>query len=53
MRAVAAHRDQRAKPYVNAEQIRGLATFRGSQARVRHAEGFESVRMPALMFEPS
>jgi LmbE family N-acetylglucosaminyl deacetylase len=50
VRAVATHRDQRSKPYVSAEQIRGLATFRGSQARVRHAEGFEAVRMPAMLF---
>lgn len=50
VRAVAAHRDQRAKPYVGAEQVRALATYRGSQARMHHAEGFEAVRMPALLF---
>ncbi|MGQ0842309.1 PIG-L deacetylase family protein [Actinokineospora sp.] len=42
--AVAAHRDQRGKPYMGAEQVQGLAMFRGAQAKVRHAEGYEPVR---------
>jgi LmbE family N-acetylglucosaminyl deacetylase len=48
--AVATHRDQAGKPYMTAERVRGLAVYRGSQARVRHAEAFEPVRLlsPAL-----
>lgn len=45
VRAVAAHRDQAGKPYMRGEQLRGLATFRGAQAKVRQAEGYEPVRM--------
>lgn len=45
VRAVAAHRDQAGKPYMRGEQLRGLAIFRGAQAKVRHAEGYEPVRM--------
>lgn len=43
--AVASHRDQLSKPYMTAERIRGLAVYRGGQAKVRHAEGYEPVRM--------
>lgn len=43
--AVATHRNQVNKPYMQAEKLRGMALFRGSQAKVRHAEGFEVVRM--------
>lgn len=43
--AVAAHQDQSGKPYVRPEHLRGLAVFRGAQAKVRHAEGYEPVRM--------
>ncbi|WP_447007300.1 PIG-L deacetylase family protein [Saccharothrix isguenensis] len=43
--AVAVHRDQRDKPYMDDERLTGLATFRGAQARVRHAEGYEPVRL--------
>jgi len=39
------HWDQRNKPYVQAERVRGQALFRGGQARTRYAEGFEIVRM--------
>ncbi|MBB4905147.1 PIG-L deacetylase family protein [Actinophytocola algeriensis] len=45
VRAVAAHRDQAGKPYMSGERLRGLAVFRGAQAKVRHAEGYEPVRM--------
>jgi LmbE family N-acetylglucosaminyl deacetylase len=45
VRAVAAHRDQAGKPYMRGEKLRGLAIFRGAQAKVRHAEGYEPVRM--------
>jgi len=38
------HWDQRDKPYMQAERIRGVAWFRGGQAKVRAAEGFEVVR---------
>lgn len=38
------HWDQRNKPYVEAERVRGAALFRGSQAKVRAAEGLEIVR---------
>jgi LmbE family N-acetylglucosaminyl deacetylase len=43
--AVAAHRDQRGKPYMTPERVRGLAIYRGGQAKVRHAEGYEPVRV--------
>lgn len=38
------HWDQRAKPYVQEERVRGQAIFRGGQAKTRFAEGFEVVR---------
>lgn len=38
------HWDQRAKPYVQAERVRGQAVFRGGQARTRYAESFEVIR---------
>lgn len=38
------HWDQRAKPYVQEERVRGVAIFRGGQARCQYAEGFEVVR---------
>jgi LmbE family N-acetylglucosaminyl deacetylase len=43
--AVAAHVDQRDKPYMTAERVRALATYRGGQAKVPKAEGYEPVRM--------
>jgi LmbE family N-acetylglucosaminyl deacetylase len=48
--AIGMHRSQLAKPYMTADRIRGLASFRGSQARVGLAESFESVRtlLPGL-----
>ncbi|MDQ7904445.1 PIG-L deacetylase family protein [Phytohabitans sp. ZYX-F-186] len=46
--AVAAHRGQRAKPYAREARVRGLAAFRGNQARLRRAEGFEPVRLPLV-----
>jgi len=39
------HWDQRNKPYVQPERVRGQAVFRGSQARAQYAEGFEAVRI--------
>jgi LmbE family N-acetylglucosaminyl deacetylase len=41
------HRDQRGKPYMGADTVRGAATFRGSQSRTAYAEGFEPVRLLA------
>lgn len=43
--AVRSHWDQRKKPYMQAEQILGKLAFRGGQAKVRLAEGFEVIRM--------
>ncbi|WP_162906985.1 PIG-L deacetylase family protein [Allorhizocola rhizosphaerae] len=43
--AVGAHADQRGKAYMSAERVRGIALFRGAQAKVRLAEGFEPVRL--------
>ncbi len=42
--SVRQHRDQRRKPYMSAERLRGMALFRGGQAKTRYAEGFEAVR---------
>jgi LmbE family N-acetylglucosaminyl deacetylase len=38
------HWDQRGKPYVQPERVKGVAVFRGGQARLRYAEAFEVVR---------
>ncbi len=35
------HWDQRSKPYMQEERVRGVAVFRGGQAKLRYAEGFE------------
>lgn len=43
--AVNTHRDQAGKPYMKGDKLRGIASFRGSQAKVDHAEGFEVVRL--------
>lgn len=43
--AVAQHKDQAGKPYMGADRVRGVAAFRGSQAKQRFAEGFEPVRL--------
>lgn len=45
--AIRCHRDQRGKPYMGADTVRGAATFRGSQSRTAFAEGFEPVRLLA------
>jgi LmbE family N-acetylglucosaminyl deacetylase len=47
--AVASHRDQIRKPYMAAERVSGLAVYRGSQAKVRHAEGYEPIRLVTAM----
>ncbi len=38
------HWDQRDKPYVQSERVKGVAVFRGGQAKLRYAEAFEVVR---------
>lgn len=47
VQAVLMHGDQRDKPYMAAERLRGIAVFRGAQARRKAAEAFEAVRMLA------
>lgn len=47
VRSVQLHRDQKDKPYMSPERLRGIAVFRGAQARRQVAEGFEPVRMLA------
>lgn len=46
--AVGIHHDQSDKPYMNPESLAGIAAFRGSQAKMTRAEGFEAVRVPAF-----
>jgi LmbE family N-acetylglucosaminyl deacetylase len=43
--AIRTHWDQRDKPYMQADQVRGRLAFRGGQAKVEYAEGFEVVRL--------
>ncbi len=38
------HWDQRNKSYVKPERVKGVAVFRGGQAKLRYAEAFEVVR---------
>ena len=45
VQAVRGHWDQRIKPYMKADLVRGKMAFRGGQAKVDYAEGFEVVRM--------
>lgn len=45
VRAIELHRDQRGKPYMTGARARATAAFRGGQARVGFAEGFEVVRL--------
>jgi len=45
LRAIREHWDQRKKPYMKPDVIRGKLAFRGSQAKVNYAEGFEVARM--------
>lgn len=39
------HKDQNKKRYVQPEQVYGKAIFRGSQAKLEEAEGFEAIRI--------
>ncbi len=43
--ALACHKTQMGKPYAAASMVRAMAGFRGTQARVPLAEGFEAVRV--------
>lgn len=43
--AVKAHQGQATKSYMDADHIRALATFRGTQARAAFAEAYEPVRL--------
>lgn len=43
--AVLAHRDQTGKPYMTPGRVRGMAAFRGAQAKNTNAEAFEPVRL--------
>ncbi|GAB3291469.1 PIG-L family deacetylase [Pseudoclavibacter terrae] len=44
VKAVQTHRDQAGKPYMSSNRVRGIAAFRGAQAKCDYAEGFELVR---------
>jgi LmbE family N-acetylglucosaminyl deacetylase len=43
--AINQHWDQHTKPYMRPDVIRGKLSFRGSQAKIEYAEGFEVARM--------
>ena len=45
IQAIRQHWDQRKKPYMKPDLIRGRLAFRGAQAKVDYAEGFEVARM--------
>jgi LmbE family N-acetylglucosaminyl deacetylase len=45
IRAIEQHQDQSGKPYMTADRISSLASFRGAQAKRKAAEGFEPVRV--------
>jgi LmbE family N-acetylglucosaminyl deacetylase len=49
IQAIHEHRDQRKKTYMKSELIRGKLAFRGGQAKVDYAEGFEVVRMISML----
>jgi LmbE family N-acetylglucosaminyl deacetylase len=48
IKAIREHWDQRLKPYVKPEKVRSKLAFRGEQARVDFAEGFEVIRMVSI-----
>jgi LmbE family N-acetylglucosaminyl deacetylase len=39
------HRGQRTRSYTQSDRVDGIALFRGSQAKLKRAEGFEAIRM--------
>ena len=45
IRAIREHGDQRKKTYMKPDLVRGKLAFRGAQAKVDYAEGFEVARM--------
>ncbi len=45
IQAIRKHWDQHKKPYMKPDLVRGKLAFRGGQAHVDYAEGFEVVRM--------
>lgn len=45
VQAVQMHTDQLGKPYMTPERVRGIAAFRGGQAKRKLAEGYEPVRL--------
>lgn len=45
--SVLAHRNQAGKPYMTPDVVEGIVTFRGRQAKMTRAEGFETVRLLA------
>ncbi len=45
--AIRQHWDQKSKPYMDADLVRSKMVFRGGQAKVKYAEGFEVARMIA------
>jgi len=49
IQAIREHRDQRKKTYMKPELIRSKLSFRGGQAKVDYAEGFEVVRMISIL----
>ncbi|WP_427019309.1 PIG-L deacetylase family protein (plasmid) [Pseudarthrobacter sp. P1] len=49
--AVKMHTDQFDKPYMTAERVRGVASFRGGQARRKTAEAYEPVRLLSTELE--
>lgn len=51
VQAVRMHSDQLAKPYMTPERVRGIASFRGGQARRRVAEAYEPVRLRSTEME--
>jgi LmbE family N-acetylglucosaminyl deacetylase len=51
VQAVRMHSDQLAKPYMTPERVRGIASFRGGQARRRVAEAYEPVRLLSTELE--
>jgi LmbE family N-acetylglucosaminyl deacetylase len=51
VQAVKMHSDQLAKPYMTPERVRGIASFRGGQARRRVAEAYEPIRLLSTEME--
>lgn len=52
VKAVRIHMGQMSKPYMSDQRVRGIAAFRGSQAKTQFAEGFEPVRVLSSLLAP-